>query len=229
MKKSHPFLCSLFLLSVLVLAPSTNATDGATISVNPKITNVHVGDGFQVSVCTSGFDSANPVIELRFTITWDNALMEFAGHQIDVPYGWTPDPHGGADYYVEGEPYTSYYTLHATAPNVGAAVWEDRCWLTISFTCLNVGSSPLNLPSPVIDEDTHVTYGAFFMAVNGFYEPEVMKGAVNQIARAPPETPNLHVGGQLFTANKAVIVAPYLIGILSIIAVVSLVVRKKFT
>ena len=38
-----------------------------------------------------------------------------------------------------------------------------------------------------------------------------------------------HVGGEVFSANKAAVLAPYLIGIVSIIAVAAVVVKKKFT
>ena len=45
----------------------------------------------------------------------------------------------------------------------------------------------------------------------------------------PPSNPTGHVGGSLFTANKAVILAPYLMALFSVIAVAAVLVKKKFT
>lgn len=51
-----------------------------------------------------------------------------------------------------------------------------------------------------------------------------------EVSRPPaPRSTNPYVGGELFTANKVAVVAPYLIGILSVAAVAAVVVKKKLT
>ena len=48
------------------------------------------------------------------------------------------------------------------------------------------------------------------------------------LAPSPPEGPNNHVGGELFAVNKLAVLAPYLLGIFGIVAVASIVAKRKF-
>jgi hypothetical protein len=47
----------------------------------------------------------------------------------------------------------------------------------------------------------------------------------NQLSRAP-SNPTQHVGGELFTANKLVVLSPYL-ALISVVAVAAVLVKRK--
>ena len=44
-----------------------------------------------------------------------------------------------------------------------------------------------------------------------------------------PSGPSGYVGGEVFSANKLSVLAPYLIGIFSVVAVAGIVAKRKFT
>jgi len=54
------------------------------------------------------------------------------------------------------------------------------------------------------------------------------EGTVTAIyGKYTPTNPTQHVGGKVFSANKAIIVAPYLMAVLSIVAIAAFVVKRR--
>ena len=101
---------------------------------------------------------------------------------------------------------------------------------TLTFQCVGPGSGQLGLPDSVTD-----TLGAHILSVTGGI---VGAYAISDIIRFPdtvnhhapaPSNPPSYVGGQVFSANKLSVLSPYLIEIISAVAVAAIVVRKKLT
>jgi hypothetical protein len=78
-----------------------------------------------------------------------------------------------------------------------------------------------NLPTPTPTQETQLTPTSSASSLDDTITVEA-----RQIQR-PPSNPNVHVGGELFAASKAIIVAPYLMALFSVIAVAAVVVKRK--
>ena len=214
-----PIMFALIILAGL-LSPASSVLL-STISVDPQITNVSVGDTFEVKVWVGGLDAGNPMNQFRFIITWDNTMMDFKGHSVNLVSGWTSEIDGGNGYYIQGDPDTSYFTFRAYGP--GTTV--NTYWETFTFKCLRAGSSSLNLPGSVTDKNGLTTYQAYVEGTIDSYGVNLIEGTVNQGQQAP-SNPYHYVGGELFSANKLAVLSPYL-AFFTIVAVAAVVVKRK--
>ena len=180
--------------------------NGTSISIEPSSVSVTVGQKFTVQILVTGVVGME---RFYFDIRWDASMMTYLQY--------TGNDNGLSC--IRGDVSSGYGERTFTVWSMTPRFTGDAYWWSLQFECLAAGTASLLLASSYCEWRDDVNTYSF----------TTVSGATVQQNTPPPETPNLHVGGQLFTANKAVIVAPYLIGIFSIIAVVSLVVRKKFT
>jgi hypothetical protein len=142
--------------------------------------------------------------------------MEFNSHAINLLTGWA----NNVIYSGTTEDGYGYFGLEYYSQDPAYDVSEDRYWETISFHCLEAGSTPLNLP-PTVDPDNGPVLDTFINPRNGEpYNLNLVKGAVNQIEISP-------VGGISSPVNKIEILTPYL-ALAGLIAAIStvIVIRK---
>ena len=181
--------------------------NGTSISIEPSSVSVTVGQKFTVQILVTGVVGME---RFYFDIRWDASMMTYLQY--------TGNDNGLSC--IRGDVSSGYGERTFTVWSMTPRFTGDAYWWSLQFECLAAGTASLLLASSYCEwRDDVNTYS--FTTVSG--------ATVQQNTPPPPETPTHHVGGEVFSANKAVIVAPYLIGIFSIIAAVSLVVRKKFT
>lgn len=199
--KTSPLVILLLLLSTLALSPPIQGNGQAEIAVDPQITTVKVCNTFTISIVIRNIPA--PMTGFTFTVTWDTSQMEYEGHTIHLLTGWT--------HTLDVNPDEGRYTL--TALTTGEGTTEDHAWAEINFHCLREGSSPINIDALLFSDETPIT-------------PLVVKGAVNQISTAPPPRREVPVGGEVYSANKLIILGPY-IALAAVALVTVLAIRKK--
>ena len=210
---SRKLLFALFLLPIFVFMTISPAGAAfAYVSFTETQIDVSVGSTFLVHVSIhslplsmTGFD---------FVVDYDPTQIQFnpppSGYYF--PTGWTKTVY---DYSTLGK-----IELAIHADDDLAAISYDHEWLVASFTCLAAGTSIIEV-SPSLSQDTIILVDGsviFYPAVNIPCNQHV----------PPPEGPNLHVGGELFTANKLAVLSPYL-ALISVVAVAAVVVKCRRT
>ena len=205
----HKILLSVSLLTIIVsgLSLPVSAQNGiAKIIVEPRITNVTVSTTFTIDIWIRDLNG-DFMQEFDFTITWDPDLMDIVSSMDHV---LANDP----NWIIKTQninPALGTYRLNAWSGLFGSAINQDLSWVTLTFHCRGVGSSPVNIQNTVI-----------YRAATGAQEieHEILKGAVTQ----EPGTP---VGGYVTPINKLELLTPYLALAGLIIAVSAVIIKKR--
>ena len=171
-----------------------------TVSFEPQSINVNVGSIFTVDVQTSG--PPQYTLGIHLIVVWDSSQIHAT--QIDF--------HLGSCHFSTGFPKFGEGTLEieaikdSTPPYLTGA----NTWATMEFQCVGAGVSYIG-----IGLSSHwilVSVDEPFSTVN--------------FATCNQRNP---VGGEMIPVNKLSVLAPYSIGIFSIIAVAAVIVKKKLT
>lgn len=132
MKLHHALLASATLLASLT-------AQAQTVSVNPGVTGVAVGDSFSVDIQASGF--LDKIFGGGYNVAFDPSVLKLDG--IDIPAAW--------------EFATSTGLLDPTAGTVGdiyfntfsAPIKGDFLTTTLKFTAIGAGASAITLSESV--------------------------------------------------------------------------------
>lgn len=210
MEKLHKFLFPTLLLTIIIssLGLPVSAQNGmAKIIVEPRIINVTVSSTFTIDIWIRDLNG-DFMQEFDFTITWDPDLMDIVSN---IDHILANDP----DWITKTNllnPALGTYRLNAWTGLFGSPVNEDLSWVTLTFHCRGVGSSPVNILNTVI-----------YRAASGAQEieHEVLKGAVSQDPMA--------VGGVSTPINKLEIITPYiaLAGLIAAVSAVYIIKRRE--
>ena len=230
------FILPIFFAFVIVLASSSpvfaqGELPTCSISVEPQTTVVTVGDEFYVQVWIRGLDKDYPMDLFGIIVAWDTTELELVKGEYNSLTGWSfswwseePTLNPLIHFVIMGGSTESTFLPYVP-------IDYDRFWVTLTFKCLAPGEAQIDAFIEIQDEN-----GQYNDALvvhdhdeTSFVEYDINGGyvVVQQHTPAPPEGPNNHVGGQLFTANKVAVLAPYLIGIFSIVAVAAVVVKRR--
>ncbi|MGB6681299.1 MAG: hypothetical protein WBF08_08275 [Candidatus Bathyarchaeia archaeon] len=211
MERLHKLLLPTLLLAVIIssLGLPVSAGNGiAKIVVEPRIITISVSSTFTIDIWIRDL-SSDFMQEFDFTITWDPDLMEIVSN---IDHVLANDPNWIIKTQILN-PASGTYRLNAWTGLFGSPVNEDLSWVTLTFHCRGVGSSPVNIQNTVI-----------YRAATGA-QPiahEVLKGAVTQ----EPATP---VGGYVTPINKLEILTPYIAiaGLIAAVSAVYVIKRRK--
>jgi hypothetical protein len=232
LKKSHLFLYSLLLVSVLVFAGAATLPKASAVYLPQFVfkmngqpissLDVNVCSTFDLEVCINNLPLGYSLVGFYVTFGWVaidqleivNMKSTVEGDTEEIIWsndeGWATFAWG----YPRGLQITSLFTVTFHCRASGTS--------TITFRApLQATTGALSLPGS-IDIQTGTEPPEYYAIGDTLL-------VCNQHAPAPTETPTNHVGGVLYSANKLSVLAPYLIGIFSIAAVAAVVVRKKLT
>ncbi len=218
------FVFPIMFTFVIVFASSSSVSaqlPECSISVEPQTTVVTVGNTFEVQVWIRSLDNGFPMIIFDFMITWDKTQLEYQTANVNFLPNWSIIPEG---------PHTSDSELgyfRVSASTSASPVSEDRFWLTIAFKCLAPGQATLGLPDALTDEGGQ-GLTLIIISQGGVYDVTAYPGVAEQRQPAP-SNPYHYVGGELFTANKLAVLAPYLalIGLIGVVSTVYVLARRR--
>lgn len=210
LRKSRELIIPSLLVALFIISISQPALgQTATIEVDPSTVTVTVCNNFDVDIWIRNI----PIVmtEFYFTVTWDDTQMQLDSYDEHcTDNGWTTFN------VIQG---SSSLRLVASGSNYD----QDASWITLTFHCIDAGSSSINL------EDTGIYY-----LETALVDHTTVNGTVNQ--NSPPDPPGPdppsysgQVGGTIYSVNRLVVLAPFsvLIGLVGIIAIV-FVVRRKY-
>jgi hypothetical protein len=186
LKCLFPILCVVFIISALSLPVFAPNGDLAHLVVEPQTVNVAVSNDFDVEIWIRNL-KLGPMVGFDFTVSWDPTMMEYKSHVINSN-GWS----GFVEHLDLGGGHLNIGIPQDSNPPISG----DAKWLTITFHCLDEGTSTIGVSS--ID--------TIWIQQNGQIigiDPELFEGTVNQIA---PQS----VGGYMVSVNKIALLAPYI-------------------
>jgi hypothetical protein len=180
------------------------------IAIEPRIIEIIKSSEFTIDIYLRNVPPGG-VRAFQIGITWNAEQIEYVSHQAHFPAGWLEslDDAGVSD-------GTGYFSV-AGAMLTGEPITEDSSLATITFHCIGVGSSPINIPDPYPFDGS--TYPRLLIDIDLEEIPHtVVKGAITQNVRP--------VGGYYTTVNTLGVLAPYLalVGLLSVAS--AMVIRK---
>ena len=225
---------------VILLASSSPVfaeSPACSISVEPEATIQTVGSTFLIRwIVPIWIRSVEEGMKsFGLIVTWDNSqLQSMAAPALNLPEGWTKlaSENGVTDTGL------SYYMVQAYQ-SIGVYS-QDRYWVTLYFRCRAAGVSQIELPARINPKtggsiDTYV-YSTnqgplvpFIVTTSpgvANQQPSMLRVTTTTATQPVPSVPQ-PVGGRLFTTNKFSVLAPYLIGIVSIVAVAAVVVNRR--
>jgi hypothetical protein len=214
---SGAYTTGYFTGSIEIISPPPTCT----ISVEPETTVVTVGDEFEVKVWIRSVEEG--MDWFRFIVAWDTTQLELVEKQVPTVSGWG----NGASEYVGQNPLIHF--LDVSGGTTVSPIYSDEFWLTIKFKCLASGEAQITLPLEITSSD----FTAYERDVWHDHTTDVMfdvtasNGVAKQRAPTTPSNPGGYVGGDVFAANKISVLAPYLIGIISVVAVAAVVIKRR--
>jgi len=176
------------------------------IAIEPRIIDIEKSSEFTIDIYLR-YVPPGGVRAFQIGITWNAEQIEYVSHQAHFPTGWLEslDDAGVSD-------GTGYFSV-AGAMLTGEPITEESSLATITFHCIAVGSSPINIPNPYPYDGS--TYPRLLIDIDLEEIPHtVVKGAVTQNVRP--------VGG-IYTSNDRLnILAPYiaLVGLIGAISTI---------
>ena len=196
LRKPGKLVISSLLVALFIIGVSQPALgNGATIEVDPSIVTVTVSNNFEVDIWIRNLPSA--MTEFSFTVTWDDTQISLDSY-VEHDHGWTS--------YTVTTPGTDSLILAAS----GSSYTLDASWITLTFHCINAGSSSINL------ENTAISY-----LETSPIDHTAVDGTVTQ--NPSPDPPSHHpVGGIYAPMNKLNILVPYvaLIGLFGVLSTI---------
>jgi len=187
----------------------------STLSIEDPIThlntlNVAVGSSFSVDIWIRNLPTE--MVSFSFDLDWDPALMQYDHSVGNAPSGWEVDVDDAGSLHVAG------HILYDQGQPIGQPYGDDRMWLSVYFRCLKSGVGTIE-----ISGSSWMDYvGGFTLSFDS-----VLSATVSQTGGSTPN-PYHYVGGELFTANKLAVLSPYL-ALIAVVAVASIVAKRKFT
>jgi hypothetical protein len=207
-KLVFPILLVAFFILGSSLPAHAQQAETATIEVREQTTTVTVSSNFQIDVWIT--DISAGIFRFDFTVTWDDTQMELVGYQnhvfLNTGVTWVVN--------VETATSTSYRLVAYYLPDGVGGYTADASWVTLTFHCIAVGSSPINIINVDIDDE----FGTDF-------EVAVVNGVCNQNPRYTPSYSGW-VGGTMNTVNKLAVVSPFL-ALITVAAVATVYVVKS--
>ena len=147
-------LIVLLLASLLVAIPiQTAKAQTATVSVSPQTSTASVGKTVTVAIQLSNVQN---LYGLDVTLSYNNAVLQLTNSQLDLGTSSIPggilygDPVStnivaGGVYYNTSLSTSSDYELYATSENTAGPFSGSGTIVTLTFTVLSSGQSPLTL------------------------------------------------------------------------------------
>ena len=176
------------------------------VTVEPQIINVNAGRVFEVGIWIRNLPA--PMSILDIAIVFDGTMMELVNVQRHEHFGWEQsfsswdeDQYSGSAFGVV-ELNLYWETDHVT---------EDLKWVTLTFRCLQEGTSTIDVESTITVQPN----GSQFEI-----EADDFDGTVNQFAI---------VGGYAMPVHKIEILAPYLAltGLILAVSTIYVIKRRK--
>jgi hypothetical protein len=176
------------------------------IAIEPRIIEIEVSSEFTIDIYLRNVPPGG-IRAFQIGITWNAEQIEYVSHQAHFPAGWLEslDDAGVSD-------GTGYFSV-AGAMLTGEPITEDSSLATITFHCIGVGSSPINIPDPYPFDGS--TFPRLLIDIDLEEIPHtVLKGAVTQNVRP--------VGGIYAPTDKLSILTPYiaLVGLIGAISTI---------
>ncbi len=183
--------------------------DGTTDVMGSREFIVPVCNEFEVELWVRDLPTECFMIGLIVYVTWDPDLMELQNVELNLPTPWVVDdgPREEMDsYYIklQGLPFSSN--------------WK---WITFTFHCKGVGSSPINIPEWYeYPSGGKVSVGPYMIESLSHTK---LKAAVTQTIEPAP------VAGLVTPTNKLMVLTPYiaLAGLIASVSTVIIIKRRK--
>ncbi|MEM2998866.1 MAG: hypothetical protein QW542_07970 [Thermoproteota archaeon] len=206
---------------MLGLTPQTLANNAATatLTLEPTVISVVPCSTFKVEVWVRDIPDGYGVIAGQAMIQWTPSLMEPMMDEviINLPETWEFDGDYSPDGWAVGMAYAG------NPP--GDAIFEDQMVVSITFHCLKEGVATIDLDPP-----PDATWWLTLMPKGGGGKIPVGGGFDSvEVHQVPPRVPPSYstpVGGILTSANKLVVLAPYL-ALMGLVGAVSTVYALK--
>ena len=191
----------LLVLASLTVSVSAPVAD-PDCSVEPQNQTVAAGSTFTVNVWIRNLPA--PGMDwFEFKVVWDPSMVEYVGRTRSWPIGWLEDKETiqPQSYYLEAHwGFFGFYSL-------------DHSWVTITFRCLRAGTTQIAPTGAVVSPGSLIC--------------DLLPATVNHVATV--NQVGSTVGGYVVTANRLIVLAPYLvmIGSVAVIPAVYLTKRRR--
>jgi hypothetical protein len=211
MFRLHKVLFPALLVGLLIIGfskPVTGQLGPPKLSVEPFSITTDVSTEFSIGISITDIPVGNRLEGLYIEVTWLRAAMERVGEDINTPAGWAVQVQESPP---AMPPPPEDWMSFEFAPTNGILVNEDRRWVTITFHCLETGTTTILVEG----------WAIMSTAAAGPQRFDLLPDSVIVNQGVAP------VGGVAYSVNKLEILTPYIALAGLIIAVSTVYVIKK--
>jgi len=171
--------------------------------------DVTVGSTFELEVCIDSIPQGYSMVGFLVRIKWTPIS------QLEVT-GVLPNPGGLFQTYLSN-------ALGESEQQHKNILTKSLSLYKVRFHCLAEGTCTITFRAPLPPSiDIQLDAGG----ATEEYAIDPTPLVCNQHSGPPPEGPNNHVGGEVFSANKLVVLSPYL-ALIGIVAVAAIVIKRR--